>query len=71
MPLALSEVGKEVKIVKRSMLNDNLKRHFDNLGLNIGEKITPISENRGDLIVKVKESRIAINRGLAMKIFVE
>lgn len=70
MPLGISELGKEVKVV-RTVVDVKIKRHLENLGILTGELITPIAENKGDLIVKVRDSRLALNRGLAMKIFVQ
>ncbi|WRS27587.1 FeoA family protein [Oscillospiraceae bacterium MB08-C2-2] len=69
MPLMSAELGKEVTI-QRCQMNGELKRHVDNLGLIPGEKVTPIACNNGNLIIKVKNSRLAINMGVASKIFV-
>lgn len=70
MPLTVAPVGKEMKVVK-SLVNANTKRHLEDLGLLVGTAVTIIADNAGDLIVKLKDSRIAINKSLAMRIFVE
>ncbi|MGI6161604.1 MAG: FeoA family protein [Christensenellales bacterium] len=69
MPLAISPLGKEVKIV-RTVADIKLKKHLENLGLIMGEAVTPVSDNFGNLIVKIKGCKLAIDKGLAMKIFV-
>lgn len=70
MPLGLATVGKEV-IIKRTNVDDRVKRHLENLGILQGEKVTPVSQSAGDIVLRVRDSRIAINKGLAMKIIVE
>lgn len=70
MPLGIVPLGKQVTISK-VLLEDDCKKHFNNLGIIPGQAITLINSNHGDLIVKIKEGRVAINRGLSMKIFVE
>ena len=70
MPLAFSQIGKPV-VVTRVDADDKIKKHLENLGILRSAVIVPVSDHLGNLVVKVKESRLAINRGLAMKIFVE
>ncbi len=70
MPLTVAPVGKEVRITKL-LLEDSTKRHLESLGVMIDQAITLVSDNRGDLIIQVKNSRLAINKALAMKIFVK
>lgn len=70
MPLAAASLGKEF-VVERCQLSGDLKRHMDSLGILPGERVTPITSNDGNLIVKVRESRFAINMGIASKIYVQ
>lgn len=70
MPLGIAPLGKEMRVVN-IVVEDKLRKHFENLGLLKGGSVTPISNNTGDIIVKIRNSRVAINRGIAMKIFVE
>lgn len=70
MPLTVAPIGKEVKIVK-NLVNANTKRHLESLGLTAGTGVTLIADNSGDLILKIKDSRVAINKSLTMRIFVE
>ncbi len=69
IPLKFAEKEKEL-IVKKVGGNDEVKRHLENLGVVPGSVVTVISELNGNLIVKVKESRIAINEELAKRIMI-
>ena len=69
MPLALANVGEE-NTVKRIGGNQEVKQHLENLGFNVGGEVTVVNSLGENLIVKVKESRIALSDGLARKIMV-
>ena len=69
MPLVIAERGKP-QIVKRIGGNDEVKRHLENLGFTVGATVTVVNSLAGNVIVKVKESRIAINEDLARRIMV-
>ncbi|MBO4693454.1 MAG: ferrous iron transport protein A [Clostridia bacterium] len=69
IPLCLSEKG-EPQIIKKIGGKPEVKQHLENLGFNVGGTVTVISSLGGNVIVKVKESRIAINDDLARKIMV-
>lgn len=67
MPLIVANLGEEVTIQKCEVGGD-LKRHMESLGLLPGESVKPICRNAGNLIIVVRNSRLAINMGLASKI---
>ena len=69
MPLTLADVGKE-HIIHRIGVNDDVRIHLENLGLVAGGEVTLISSMGGNVIVKVKESRVAISEEMARKIMV-
>ncbi len=69
IPLNFADKEKEL-IVKKVGGNDEVKRHLENLGVVPGSIVTVITELNGNLIVKVKESRIAINEDLAKRIMI-
>lgn len=69
MPLMLANVGEE-NIVKRVGGAPELKRHLENLGFVAGGAVTVISSLGGNVIVNVKDTRVAISREMAMKIMV-
>ncbi len=60
----------EDQIIKKISGSDEVKRHLENLGFTVGASVSVINSLGGNIIVKVKESRIAINEDLARRIFV-
>ena len=69
MPLTLAAVGEE-NIIKRIWGKQEVKAHLENLGFVVGGAVTIINTIGGNVIVHVKESRIAISREMAQKILV-
>mgnify|MGYP002564529670 CR=1 FL=1 len=69
MPLTLATVG-EASIIRKVGGNPELKKHLEDLGFVAGGQVTVISAIGGNLIVNVKDSRIAISREMAGKIMV-
>ena len=69
MPLAYADIG-ETNMIKRISGNPEVKQHLENLGFVAGGDVTVISVNGGNMIVNVKESRVAIDGNMARKIFI-
>lgn len=69
LPLALAGTGKEY-IIKKIGGNPKVKKHLENLGFVVGGKTRVVTTNSGNLIVIVKETRVAISREMAQKIMV-
>lgn len=69
MPLTLATIGEE-NIVKRIGGKPEVKRHLENLGFVAGGNVTVVSEFGGNVIVNVKESRVAISKEMAQKIMI-
>ena len=69
MPLTFADAGEE-NIIRRVGVKPETKKHLENLGFVVGGRVTVISAIGGDLIVNVKDSRIAISREMAGKIMV-
>lgn len=69
MPLALAPLGKSFKITQ-IRTDEKVKRHLESLGLGAGAEVSAVSDSGGDVILQVKGGRVAINKGLAMKITV-
>ena len=67
LPLTLADVGQE-QIIHRIGGSDEVRRHLENLGFVAGGEVTLISSLGGNVIVKVKESRVAISEEMARKI---
>ena len=69
MPLTLATVGEE-NIIKRIGGLPEVRQHLENLGFVVGGTVTVITTLGGNVIVKVKESRVAVSDELARKIMV-
>jgi ferrous iron transport protein A len=69
MPLALANPGEET-IVRRIGGSPEVKKHLEDLGFVVGDTVSIITTLNGNVIVKVKESRIAISEEMARKIMV-
>ena len=69
MPLTMAPVGQASKI-QRVGGNDETKRFLANLGFVVGSEVTVISAIGGNVIVNIKDSRVAINHDMARHIMV-
>ncbi len=69
MPLTLVDPGEENIILKVGG-KPEVKKHLENLGFVAGGRVTVLSANDGNLIVNVKEARVAISKEMAQKIMV-
>ena len=69
MPLFLAEKGEE-NIIQKVGGNPEMKKHLEDLGFVVGGSVTVVSTIAGNLIVKVKESRVAISQEMAGKIMI-
>ena len=68
-PLSLAQVGEE-NIIKRIGGSPEVKRHLENLGFVVGGEVTVVNTLGGNVIVNVKEARVAISKEMAVKIMV-
>ncbi len=69
MPLTLADIGEE-NIIKKIGGKPEVRAHLENLGFVPGGTVTVISTIGGNIIVNVKESRVAISKELAQKIMI-
>lgn len=69
IPLSVLGNGNE-GVIKRIAGKPEVKKHLENLGFIVGDTVSVITEQNGNIIVKVKEARIAVSREMAGKIFV-
>ncbi len=69
MPLTLAEAGEE-NIIKRIGGKQEVKIHMENLGFVVGGTVTVVNTIGGNVIVNVKDSRVAISKEMAQKIMV-
>ncbi len=69
MPLIYAEKGQS-QIIKKIGGNPEVKKHLEDLGFNVGGEVSVVSSLGSNLIVRVKESRVAVSDELARKIMV-
>ena len=69
MPLTLAAAG-EQNIIRKLGVNPEVKKHLEDLGFVAGDTVTVVSSLAGNVIVKVKESRVAISEEMARKIMI-
>ncbi len=69
MPLSMAREG-EKNVIKRIGGRDDTRRFLENLGFVVGSAVTVVAQTGGNLIVNIKESRVAIGRDMANKIMV-
>ncbi|MCU6748335.1 ferrous iron transport protein A [Faecalicatena acetigenes] len=69
MPLTMAEIGK-VNTIRKVKGNEETKRFLGNLGFIAGAKVTVLSVISGNVIVNIKDSRIAVNADMARHIMI-
>ena len=69
MPLTMARAG-EVTSIKRIGGKEEVRRHLESMGFVSGADVTVVSINNGNVIVNVKEARVAISKEMANKIMI-
>ena len=69
MPLTMAKAGETVTI-KKITGKDEIRLHLAELGFVVGSQVTVVNEIAGNLIVQVKESRLALDKTMANRIMV-
>ena len=69
MPLTMAPTG-EQNVIKKIGGKEETRRFLENLGFVTGGKVTVVSEIGGNMIVNVKDYRVAIGKDMANKILV-
>ncbi|MBR4762066.1 MAG: ferrous iron transport protein A [Clostridia bacterium] len=69
IPITFANTGEDC-IIKRIGGNDEIKRHLASLGFTVGGHVTVVSSLSGNVIVNIKESRVAIGKDMAAKIMI-
>lgn len=69
MPLTIAKQG-ETNIIKKVGGKEETRRFLENLGFVVGGTVTVVSETAGNMIVNVKDSRVAIGKDMANKIMI-
>lgn len=69
MPLMLAGIGEE-NTIKKIGRSPEIKKHLEDLGFVVGGSVTVVNALGGNVIVNVKESRVAISEEMARRIMV-
>lgn len=69
--MAPKDVDLKVAMIKDKKTKDEILAHIANLGFVKGAKVRVVFKNDGNLIVKIKDSRLALGKDIAKKIIVE
>ena len=69
MPLTMANAGEE-NIIKKVGGKEDTRRFLENLGFVVGAAVTVISQVEGNIILNIKDSRVAIGKDMANKIMV-
>lgn len=69
MPLTMANTG-EKNVIKKVGGKEDTRRFLENLGFVTGAAVTVVSAIQGNVIVNIKDSRVAINQDMAKKIMI-
>jgi len=69
MPLSMAATG-ETNYIRKILGKDEIRRYLEKLGFVIGEPVTVISKLNGNMILSVKNSRIALDSSMASRIMI-
>jgi len=69
VPITYTQPGQRAQI-RRITGKGEVKRHLSDLGFSIGEYVTVVAENNGNVILNVKNTRIALDKSMANRIMV-
>ena len=69
MPLTMARPGETV-VIRKITGSDEVRPHLAELGFVVDESVTVISEMAGNLILQVKDSRVAVDRTMANRIMI-
>ena len=69
MPLALANVGEE-NLIRKVGGSPEMRKHLEDLGFTAGGTATVVAAMGGNVIVKIKESRVAISEEMARRIMI-
>lgn len=69
MPLTMTKIG-DTNFIKKITGKDEVRRHLAELGFVVGQRVTVVSKIGGNMILSVKDSRIALDKTMANRIIV-
>ncbi len=69
MPLTLAPEDRKLRVIK-VLAEEKIKKHLESLGITINSDLTVLSHSGGNIILMVKDGRLALDRDIATKILV-
>ncbi len=69
MPLTMARQG-ETNYIQRITGRDEVRQHLAELGFVVGERVTVVSQMGGNVILQVKDCRVALGRDMANRIMI-
>lgn len=69
MPLPMAGLG-EINTIRKITGRDDVRQHLAELGFVVGEEVRIVSDMGGNLILSVKDCRVALNRDMAMRVMI-
>ena len=69
MPLVMADTGEE-NIIRRVGGSPEMKKHLEDMGFTVGSAVTVMNTIGGNLIVRIREARVAVSKEMASKIMV-
>ena len=69
MPLSMTKPG-EKNFIKKITGKDEVRSHLATLGFVVGESVTVVSELAGNMILNIKDTRVALDKGMCSRIMV-
>ena len=69
MPLGMAKVG-DVNIIRKVTGRDDVRQRLAELGFVVGEEVRVVSEIGGNMILSIKDCRVALDRTMAMRIMI-
>lgn len=69
MPLTMARQG-ETNYIQKISGRDEVRQHLAELGFVVGERVTVVSAISGNMILQIKNCRVALNRDMASRILI-
>lgn len=69
VPITMAKAG-DINYIRKITGKDDMRRHLAELGFVVGESVTVVSEMGGNVILSVKNSRVALDKDMANRILI-
>lgn len=69
MPLSMAKAGEQA-VIRKVTGRDEVRQHLAELGFVVDAEVTVVTEMAGNLILQVKDSRVALDRSMASRIMI-